>query len=86
MSSIEVHLDNTIDGYRQFIAIKQLPRYEIHGRMAVVPDEYASLLGIHTEEPAAVGYRAKATSGTSCERRFKSGSSQSSPIAGLEKR
>lgn len=60
MSSIEVHLDNTIEGYRQFIAIKQLPRYEIHGRMAVVPDEYASLLGIRTEEPAAVGYRAKA--------------------------
>jgi hypothetical protein len=52
-------MDNTIEGYRQFIRIKQLPRYEIHGRMAVVPDEYASLLGQAITEEVETGYRAK---------------------------
>ena len=56
---IHVHMDNTIEGYRQFIRIKQLPRYEIHGRMAVVPDEYASLLGQTITEEVETGYRAK---------------------------
>lgn len=34
------------DGYRQFIKIKQLPRYKITGRTAWFPDEYAETLGL----------------------------------------
>jgi len=41
-----LHLDNSIDGYRQFIRVKSLPRYEIRGRMAWFPDEYAETVGV----------------------------------------
>jgi superfamily II DNA or RNA helicase len=59
MSNITVHLDNTIDGYRRFIAIKQLPRYEIHGRTAIIPGEYASLIGGESPAAVAVDYKPK---------------------------
>jgi len=59
MSNITVHLDNTIDGYRRFIAIKQLPRYEIHGRTAIIPGEYASLIGGESPVAVAVDYKPK---------------------------
>jgi superfamily II DNA or RNA helicase len=52
-----VYLDDTLAGYRQFIRIKQLPRYEIHGRIAIVPDEYASLVGGPEERSEAISYR-----------------------------
>ena len=55
-----IHLDNTIEGYRNFIRIKQLPRYEIRGRLAVIPDEYAGLMGHAEPEAAAVTFRPKA--------------------------
>lgn len=36
---------NSTDDYRLFLKIKSLPRYEFRGREAIVPDEYAHLLG-----------------------------------------
>ena len=41
----------TSDGYRKFLAIKQLPTYRFVGRTAEVPDEYAERLGIVPEAP-----------------------------------
>ncbi len=43
---MKIYLDDSIESYRTFLRIKSLPRYEIHGRMAVVPDEYAETLGV----------------------------------------
>jgi superfamily II DNA or RNA helicase len=43
---MNIYIGNTVDDYRQFLKIKALPRYEIVGRMATVPDEYAETLGI----------------------------------------
>ena len=57
--TMEVHLDNTLEGYRKFIAIKQLPRYEIRGRLAIVPDEYAGFLGHQASEEVDTIYRPK---------------------------
>lgn len=39
-------LPNSIEGYRQFLQVKQLPRYKFTGRQAWFPDEYASRIGI----------------------------------------
>ena len=46
---MKIYLDDSIDAYRTFLKIKALPRYEIHGRMAVIPDEYAATLGVQGE-------------------------------------
>jgi len=35
---------HTVDGYRRFLRIKQLPAYRFEGRTAIVPDEYAHLI------------------------------------------
>ena len=43
---MRIYLDDTIEAYKLFLKIKCLPRYEMHGRVAVVPDEYGSQLGI----------------------------------------
>jgi superfamily II DNA or RNA helicase len=45
---MNIYLDDSIDSYRTFLRIKSLPRYEIHGRVAFVPDEYAATLGVPT--------------------------------------
>ena len=37
---------NSIDGYRTFLKVKGLPVYRFEGRDAIVPDEYAELLGL----------------------------------------
>lgn len=42
---------NSIEDYRKFLAVKQLPIYKIRGREAWFPDEYAGRLGI-TAPPA----------------------------------
>ncbi len=39
-------LSPTVEGYQQFLRIKQLPRYKFTGRLAWFPDEYASRIGI----------------------------------------
>lgn len=44
---MEIILDpNSLESYRQFLAIKKLPSYTIRGRSAFFPDEYASRLGL----------------------------------------
>jgi len=43
---MKIHIGNTIEDYQRFLKIKSLPRYEITGRMATVPDEYADLIGM----------------------------------------
>jgi hypothetical protein len=53
---MQVYLDDTIDSYRRFLRIKSLPRYEIHGRMAWFPDEYAGDIGVAAEEPSIASY------------------------------
>ena len=53
---MQIYLDDTIDSYRTFLRIKSLPRYEIHGRMAVVPDEYAATLGVVAAAESEVEY------------------------------
>jgi len=53
---VNIYLDDSIDSYRTFLRIKSLPRYEIHGRMAFVPDEYAETLGVHTASADVAGY------------------------------
>ena len=53
---IEIYLDDSVESYRRFLSIKQLPRYEIRGRMAVVPDEYAATLGITSTESDSKRY------------------------------
>lgn len=37
---------DSIDSYRQFLAVRQCPVYSFVGTQALVPDEYASMLGI----------------------------------------
>lgn len=51
---MKIHLDDTLDSYQRFMQIKQLPRYEIKGSVATVPDEYAAQIGLSPEqlEPA----------------------------------
>jgi len=39
-------MPNTIEGYRRFLQVKQLPRYKFTGRQAWFPDEYADRVGI----------------------------------------
>ena len=53
---MNIYLDDGIDSYRTFLKIKTLPRYEIHGRMAFVPDEYAADLGIEKYSAATAEY------------------------------
>ena len=50
---MQVYLDNSLGSYRRFLRIKSLPRYEIHGRMAWFPDEYAADLGVDAPSPDA---------------------------------
>jgi hypothetical protein len=54
---MNIYLENTVDSYRTFLRIKELPRYEIHGRIAVVPDEYAATLGITMPADEVVQYK-----------------------------
>jgi hypothetical protein len=43
---------NSIDSYRQFLAIKRLPIYDIRGSRAWFPDEYANTLGLSCKRAA----------------------------------
>ena len=54
---MQIYLNDSLDSYRTFLRIKSLPRYEIHGRMAVVPDEYAATLGIDAASTADVPHK-----------------------------
>ena len=48
---------NSIEGYRTFLKVKQLPSFSITGRIAEFPDEYASLLGASVKAAAVVDYK-----------------------------
>ena len=54
---MKIHLDDSLDSYRRFMQIKQLPRYEIHGSMATVPDEYLARIGLDAPEAAQAEYK-----------------------------
>lgn len=43
---VKLVLNNTIEDYRKFLAIKSLPIYSLRGRLAEFPDEYAGKVGI----------------------------------------
>ena len=46
---------SSVDDYRLFLRVKSLPRYAFRGREAVIPDEYASLVGMRTKRAGKVG-------------------------------
>lgn len=47
----------SLESYRLFLAIKQLPTYRFVGREAIIPDEYAGRLGVSREKTAPARYR-----------------------------
>lgn len=51
-------LTSDLAGYRQFLRIKQLPRYRFNGRMAWFPDEYAEAVGLKTTAKRKSKYHA----------------------------
>lgn len=53
---MKVYLNESLDCYRQFLLIKSLPLYEIHGRMAWFPDEYAAAVGVEAASKKPVPY------------------------------
>lgn len=48
---------DSIEDYRRFLAIKQLPKYKIRGRTAEFPDEYAERLGLKTTVETPIEYK-----------------------------
>ena len=58
--TVQFYLDDTIDSYRKFLRIKSLPRYEIRGRMAWFPDEYAGEIGVKAAKAKTVTYEPRA--------------------------
>ena len=53
---MKIYLNESLDSYKQFLRIKSLPRYEIHGRMAWFPDEYAAAIGVQSASKKPVPY------------------------------
>lgn len=47
---------HSVDDYRTFLKIKQLPAWSMRGRQATFPDEYASAVGIKSRRKASVKY------------------------------
>ena len=45
------------DSYRQFLAVRNCPVYHFEGWRAVVPDEYATRLGVAVGRPQAAAYQ-----------------------------
>lgn len=45
----------SVDSYSQFLAVRKCPVYSFRGSMAVVPDEYADMLGMKYT-PSVLGY------------------------------
>jgi superfamily II DNA or RNA helicase len=46
----------SVDDYRRYLHIKQLPAWQIRGRLATFPDVYAERLGLAAPVDAATGY------------------------------
>lgn len=56
--SLRLKFDTTsLASYERFLRVKSLPAYRIVGREAIVPDEYAAMLGDGTPAAAGNGYR-----------------------------
>ncbi len=55
---LTLNLNDCLD-YERFLKIKRLPRYSFSGRTAIVPDEYAGLLGMHAEHSCKCEYNPK---------------------------
>lgn len=54
---MEVTLDpHSVESYRRFLKIKQLPAWAIRGRVATFPDEYADRIGVKSRRGAASRY------------------------------
>ena len=54
---IRIPLDlNSLDDYQTFLKVKRLPHYRFQGRTAIVPDEYAKLIGKRKRKAVSVGY------------------------------
>ena len=52
---MQIVLDtNSLDSYRTFLQLKELPTCSFRGRVATFPDEYAARLGITSESPNAI--------------------------------
>lgn len=48
---------NSLEDYRRFLKIKQLPAYSFVGRLSSFPDEYASSLGVKAPRRAVANYQ-----------------------------
>lgn len=51
----------SVDDYRLFLRVKSLPRYAFCGREAIIPDEYASLIGVKPKVKKLSGYEPMAS-------------------------
>lgn len=49
-----------VQSYRKFLAVKRLPIYNIRGREAWFPDEYASIVGVKADRPRRVEFNPSA--------------------------
>jgi hypothetical protein len=47
---------DSVDDYRTFLAIKQLPTWSINGHVATFPDEYAERIGLATDGDSSVDW------------------------------
>ena len=47
---------NSLEDYKRFLQIKQLPHYQFEGNTAIFPDEYANRLNETVEKPPAIDY------------------------------
>lgn len=47
---------SSVESYRQFLAVKRLPKYRIRGRVAWFPDEYAEQVGVKVKHRKPVKY------------------------------
>lgn len=45
----------SMESYRTFLKVKSLPRYDFEGRTAIVPEEYASLVGVAPQSGGSNG-------------------------------
>jgi superfamily II DNA or RNA helicase len=54
---MNLHLNpSSPEDYQTFLKVKSLPRYSFVGRTAIVPDEYAKMLGIKQRKARGVAY------------------------------
>jgi superfamily II DNA or RNA helicase len=48
---------SSMESYRKFIRLKSIPKYEWNGRVAIVPDEYASMFDAQPEQKRSDKYK-----------------------------